>query len=675
MEDDSMDVSGDEMKETGIENRCTSVHSSAAAPHRPTGQQYCHQRDCTNKITKKNKHKLEEERVCESCWARRVKQKLSAAATSYSSSSAAATSSVSHLPITRSVLPAMPISYSFATHDWTIHRANDASRELAAEWITLNASPLSSGYIRSSIQNNPHHTQWSVQSAKHDHATVKRLADRTEMIVRAACEEVMGEEAFRFRRLLLVAFKCLESYPNEGWQTLHYDCVDWYRAKELASVLFYCNATMSTEFPLYDKHTMRPAFSQGIIATTTEQIAISNLIREEHFRSFPVKAGDMAIFRGNVCHRGINNPGADKRVVLYLLFSPSSEKNQDQQQRIPQPLWMRQPHSHLSTERRWAIINYHKLDYTSEAIALFVGCSLHTVDHWLSIYAETAAVGESPRSGRPTIPTPDFSAAAIAEPFRSTPRMLKAKLHSPVSKRTIRRRLNDDSLFGRVSRHYFPLSPESIRARLSFANGYGAWTEQDWMRVLYSDEKIFTLGAHGQVWVQRPRNAASDPKYVREAESHPDGINFWCCFSGRGTGGCETFGYNNTGTVMRGILEYHLLNSARNLFVKQPPELWWLLWDNSPIHRSEPVRNWLHNHGINRLDFPPYSADLNPTENLFDDLARRVEQRYPTTLDELEEAIHAEWPLTKLDYIAELSNSMTRRIKAVIKYQGHATGY
>jgi transposase len=336
-------------------------------------------------------------------------------------------------------------------------------------------------------------------------------------------------------------------------------------------------------------------------------------------------------------------------------------------------------HSHLSIEQRWAIVVLHKDNQPASEIAYKVSCHVNTVYHWLSHFRERGDVSDEPRSGRPRGTTAEqdaaFSAAARAEPFASRPRDIKRKQHVDVSRRTIRRRLNDDLLFGRVSRHFFPLSDHTIRARLSFASGYGGWTVERWMEVMFSDEKIFTLGQHGQVWVQRPRGEAWSPKYCYERESHPDSVNFWCCFSGRGTGGCESFTYSNTGAVMRGIVNYHLLSSARKLLPHSPPAPLYILWDNSPIHKSLEVRTALHKLGVTCLDFPPYSPDLNPTENLFADLARRVEQRFPQNEGELEEAIHTEWSLTNTDYLRHLATSMPRRCQAVLRNQGHKTKY
>lgn len=362
--------------------------------------------------------------------------------------------------------------------------------------------------------------------------------------------------------------------------------------------------------------------------------------------------------------------------VSLLSFSSSSSSTVSPPSSSTPSVPTEQPsHSNLTQERRWAIIHYFQLGLTVRAISLHVGCSPTTAYHWINHWKENKTVDSLPRSGRPRLPLPPLKDEATAHPFDSTPKLLKAKLKLPVSRRTIRRRLNDDLLFGRISRHFFILSADTIRSRLSFANGYMNWTVEQWMKVLFSDEKIFTLGHHGRVWVQRPINSAWDKKYCREVESHPKGVNFWCCFSGLGTGGCETFEYNNNGAVMRGILQYHLLNSARKFYTQKPPELWWLLWDNSPIHKSLEVKTWLHNNGVNCMDLPPYSPDLNPTENLFADLARRVEQRYPQNVDELEQAIHEEWTLTNTSFLSQLARSMPHRIKAILDNQGHATKY
>ena len=86
---------------------------------------------------------------------------------------------------------------------------------------------------------------------------------------------------------------------------------------------------------------------------------------------------------------------------------------------------------------------------------------------------------------------------------------------------------------------------------------------------LYSDETIFTIGQHGKVYVHRPPGASTywNRKYcLEDIQSHGPSVNYWCCFSSRGTGGCETFSNKCTGESMRKILNHHMDAVRKKLF-------------------------------------------------------------------------------------------------------------
>ena len=87
------------------------------------------------------------------------------------------------------------------------------------------------------------------------------------------------------------------------------------------------------------------------------------------------------------------------------------------------------------------------------------------------------------------------------------------------------------------------------------------------------------------------------------------------------------------------------------------------------------VSEWLHNAGVTVIDFPPYSPDLNPIENLWNEMARAVEQHACDTMEELQDVVAAEWDKVDADYMRKLVHSMPQRCEAVIEAKGWHTKY
>ena len=51
---------------------------------------------------------------------------------------------------------------------------------------------------------------------------------------------------------------------------------------------------------------------------------------------------------------------------------------------------------------------------------------------------------------------------------------------------------------------------------------------------------------------------------------------------------------------------------------------WIFQQDNAPCHKAKVLMDWLSKQKIDILRWPPYSPDLNPIENLWSLLARKV---------------------------------------------------
>lgn len=110
--------------------------------------------------------------------------------------------------------------------------------------------------------------------------------------------------------------------------------------------------------------------------------------------------------------------------------------------------------------------------------------------------------------------------------------------------------------------------------------------------------------------------------------------------------------------------------------------------DNGSTFRAKIVQNWLkgwaRREGVILVDWPPYSPDLNPIENLWKILKERICSRYPdlatlpVTKEALETLITAAqevWADIEDEVFENLINSMPGRIQSLYDANGYYTKY
>ena len=152
------------------------------------------------------------------------------------------------------------------------------------------------------------------------------------------------------------------------------------------------------------------------------------------------------------------------------------------------------------------------------------------------------------------------------EKLNTTPRLLKNDLALDCSARTIRRRLDEVGLFGRVRQEEHAYSDDTLRQRLSFAEGYSRWTEDDWSRVMFSDETHFHLGQYGREYVQRPVGMGLDPKYTKQTERLKGKVSLWGCICADGLGHAELYSDSLNAASYQRILKLNLVESAHTFW-------------------------------------------------------------------------------------------------------------
>lgn len=101
--------------------------------------------------------------------------------------------------------------------------------------------------------------------------------------------------------------------------------------------------------------------------------------------------------------------------------------------------------------------------------------------------------------------------------------------------------------------------------------------------------------------------------------------------------------------------------------------------DRSPIHKARIVQSLLEEHAVCQLEWPPCGADLNPVENVWGMLKKRLSTRANRgrTADTLWQAIAQEWESLRgrPEITESLYESMPTRINKVLENGGHFTSY
>ena len=238
---------------------------------------------------------------------------------------------------------------------------------------------------------------------------------------------------------------------------------------------------------------------------------------------------------------------------------------------------------------------------------------------------------------------------------------------------TLRRRLRDFRLYGRLS-HKKPFVSLGNRVRrLNLSKDHSDWTVEDWKKMLFTDKiKVNSVGSDSKSYIRRFKGENFNSQFIKgHLQAGGGSILMWGAFLHDGI--CPIVQIQNTFNSEKCI---ELLEETVEPFVKENMARRFVYQqDNISVHKSKRVLAWLKKHKFKKMDWPPQSPDINPIENLWAFVKKKNGQKKCKNTKELYETFVHEWNSIPPEICQNLVKLMPKRIKAVIIRYGCPCSY
>jgi len=332
----------------------------------------------------------------------------------------------------------------------------------------------------------------------------------------------------------------------------------------------------------------------------------------------------------------------------------------------------------VSTEIKQRIIGLYIGGFKPSEIARTLksvsrSCASRTIQK----FKLTGSTADKKRSGRPRVTSltddntiyriarknPKFSAKEIAQE-------INLALENHISRQTVNRRLIDRRLCCYVAARKPLLKPSDRLKRLKFCRAILRMTNYEIRRIIFSDESNFTvLNRKNRVLVRRHHNEKFHSRFiVPRLQGGGGSVGIWGCITYDGPGLHYIYdGRMNQHSYIETLENY--LIPTRDMFFGDEPE-WQFQQDNAPCHKAKSVTKWFQENNIKVLQWPARSPDLNPIENAWTVIDRKLTKAPVTSADDLRESLKNFFDNLSTEYCRKLFDSIKRRAELCIANKG-----
>lgn len=331
--------------------------------------------------------------------------------------------------------------------------------------------------------------------------------------------------------------------------------------------------------------------------------------------------------------------------------------------------------SELSAKIRSEIVIKYNLGVSVINIAEEYNLSRQTIYYQINKYKKFNDVINVHRKGR-NRKTTAHEDRLIVRAFKKdplkTPKAVSLEwdetASTSISERTIRRRLIEADMKTYIAKPIPFITPKNKLKRLEFAKRYITKPASFWRNVLWTDESSFEFHAsQKKVFVRINKNYRKKNAPVCQRVSHGGGsVMFWGSVSYNGVGDLVPIDGSMNQNRYLETLNNYAFPSGDRLIGKE----FILQQDNAPCHKARMITRFLRDVGVETLDWPPQSPDLNIIENVWSLIKRERSTDLTRTKAETVTEVTMNWKEVPLKYLQTLVDSVPNRLQKVIDTKG-----